>query len=181
VGPTRQGLALLVLGLWLGLGEGSGWGPADTGAWAASTGPSLSIPELTAQADVIVVGQVVAVRSGWDAAGRMITTVAEVRPEEVLKGRSSTALLRVRHLGGRVGDRAAVLADAPAFVDGERVLLFLAARPGGELGVVGLSQGKFTVLQDAAGRSVVRRAGPGAREEFLLDDARDLIRRAAGG
>jgi hypothetical protein len=167
--------------LWIGLGGDPAPTLTAAPAWASSVGLPLSVPEMAARADVIVVGVVVGMLSAWDATANVINTVVDVRPEEVLKGASGTRVLRLRHLGGRVGDAAAVVAGAPTFVSGERVLLFLAGDPQGELAVVGLSQGKFTVTQDAAGRSVVRRTEVGARQEMSLEDVRDLIRRVTGG
>lgn len=163
-----------------------GLGPAarisgSLSAWASSVGSPLSISELAARADVIVLGVVVGARSAWDDTGSVIVTVVDVRPEELLKGGPGPSVLRVRHLGGRVGDQAMVVAGAPSFADGERVLLFLAGDPRRELTVVGLAQGKFTVTQDGLGRHVARYGEGRGQQEVLLDEARQLIRRAGGG
>lgn len=152
------------------------------GARAASVaGPLLSVEQLAGRASVILVGEVVAVRGEWDATRTVITTAVDVRPAEVLKG-SAGPLLRVRHLGGRIGELTSVVAGSPTFAVGERVLLFLAARPGGELGLVESFQGKFTLTRDAAGREVAVRAPVGShpRDEVPLDEARASIHGAGG-
>jgi hypothetical protein len=76
-----------------------------------------------------------------------------------------------------------VVAGAPVFAVGERVLLFLTLRLDGDLAVAGLFQGKFSLTRDAGGREVAVRnlPGGGARDTIPLDDARELIRRAVEG
>ena len=143
-----------------------------------------SIPDLTVQSSLVVVGEVVSVRSEWNAARTEIVTQIELRGDEVLRGSLTGGLVTVQQIGGQVGDVTSTLAGAPSFVKGERVLLFLSARRNGTLGVTGLFQGKFSVERDpATGEEWAVRRVPGLPQpldRILLTTARELIRRAPG-
>ncbi|MFQ5829781.1 MAG: hypothetical protein ACE5JD_11590 [Candidatus Methylomirabilia bacterium] len=102
-----------------------------------------------------------------------------VRADEVLKGSVAGQLVSVHQLGGKVGDIASFVGGAPRFTVGERVLLFLSRRRGGELRVTGLFQGKFSLEQDpSSGREIAVRRIPGTAQpldEIPLDKAKQLV------
>ena len=149
-------------------------------ATATSTG-LLSVSELTARADLVLLGRIGAVASEWNASRTMIHTRVDLLVEDVLKGslrRSATVSFQVP--GGRVGDDAAAVAGAPTFSPHERVLLFLSRKPDGSLGLVEAFQGKFSVEQDTGTGAVmaVRRV-PGRSEPFdrlSLEQAKQAVR-----
>ncbi|MGH7823248.1 MAG: hypothetical protein ACREQ9_26100 [Candidatus Binatia bacterium] len=76
-------------------------------------------------AELIVVGEVVSLRSRWNDSGTMIVTDAEVAVEEVWKGFPAADRLTVRTPGGVLGERGVFVDGAARFHAGERVLLFL--------------------------------------------------------
>ena len=133
---------------------------------SATVVPWMDLKEITTQADVIVLGTVDSVESGWSDDGRIIVTRATVTVERSLKG-GPRARVVVETPGGRVGDLAMVAAGAPVFHAGERLLLFLepagitaggvsGADGGRRHGVVGWNQGGMIVRRDRrTGRDLV--------------------------
>lgn len=136
----------------------------------------MSLEEIAAQADVVVLGTVESITSSWSDDGRMIVTRASIAVERALKGGPRAGVV-VETPGGRVGDVALVASGAPVFRVGERVVLFL--EPAGEKGagpgasgggagpslhaVVGWNQGRMTVRRDPrTGRDLVEDRTSGA-------------------
>jgi hypothetical protein len=146
--------------------------PTATGALA--TRP-LSIRELTAAADTIVVGRVAAVRSEAAAAGPI--TRIDVDVEQPLKGQPAASLTIVQP-GGEAAGVASRVAGVPTFVAGERVLMFLTRRPDGALRVAHLYQGKFSIEADPP--QAVRRLpdSQAVLDAMPLDDALAVVRAA---
>ncbi len=132
----------------------------------ATVVPWMDLKEIAAKADVIVLGTVESVESGWSDDGRIIVTRATVTVERSFKG-GPRARVVVETPGGKVGDLAMVASGAPVFHAGERLVLFLepaggaaggaAAGGGGRRhGVVGWNQGRMMVRRDArTGRDLV--------------------------
>ncbi len=115
----------------------------------------MDLKEITAKADVIVLGSVESAESGWSDDGRIIVTRVTVLVESTFKGGPRARVL-VETPGGKVGDLAMVAAGAPVFHTGERVVLFLEPSGGASAGsdplprhgVVGWNQGRMTVRHD---------------------------------
>jgi hypothetical protein len=108
----------------------------------------LDLPELVATADRIVVADVQALRTAWDASHRTIYTTVELRVRESWKGPlPSDGAVVIRHLGGTVGEIEMTVHGAPTFSVGERALLFLRGPH-----VVGMAQGKRPLRWEAATR-----------------------------
>jgi hypothetical protein len=127
----------------------------------ATVVPWMDLQEITTQADLIVLGTVESVESGWSDDGRIIVTRATVTVERSLKGGPRDRVV-VETPGGRLGDLAMVASGAPVFHAGDRLLLFLepagpAAGGGGRRhGVVGWNQGGMIVRRDRrTGRDLV--------------------------
>jgi len=108
----------------------------------------LSIEELAVNAEVIAVGKIVAVASSWNTERTQIITRVELQPEEMLKGVPAGDRISFAQLGGRVGNLGSAAAETPSFTDGERVVLFLVPRRNGQLGVMALFEGKFSVERE---------------------------------
>ncbi len=152
---------------------------------ALAGGPGiLTVRDLTHNATVVVLGEIVAVASQWNAAGTQIFTRVELMPHELLKGTTQTGPVYFVQPGGRVGDLGSVVTGSPPFAVGERVVVFLAPRRDGELGTIGLFQGKFSVERDTASDVdlAVRRV-PGsahATDHMTLEQLRSEVQNALG-
>ena len=105
-----------------------------------------TLQQLTAQADRIVQGSVLATASQWDASHSYIFTTVALRASEVIKGTiavDSTVLVVVP--GGEVGGVGYGVEHAPHFTRGEAAIVFLTDLGDGRFRVTGWEQGKFTV------------------------------------
>lgn len=163
----------------------------STGTLHASTAIALSNQAMTDAALVVATGRVSAVRSAWE--GRTLVTLATVELGDVLKG-DVTGSITVVLPGGIDANRrfpvAMTYAGAPQMMVDEEVFLFLDREEGITSGliVVGFSQGKFSIVQDAAGQRSVSRnltgltlRGPAQNRTAVitrepLDDFKDEIR-----
>jgi hypothetical protein len=149
---------------------------------AASLVQSLDLAELTAQADRIVVAQVVSASSEWDSSGRNIHTRIEITVEEAWKGSvAADGRIVIVQPGGSVGDIEMLVHGMPSFAPGEKAVLFLAG-PAGAPRVLGMSQGKRPVRWDGAARrwvaesaehsAVVRRDSQGGLQHLQRQSLR---------
>jgi len=124
----------------------------------------MSVRDLANTADLIVFGEVVAVASEGDEPRKRMLTRIELRILEVLKGPAAVPTVSFVTPGGKLGDVSGVVADAPTFGVGERVVVFLAPRRDGQRGVVALFQGKISVeLDPVTGQEMAVRRAPGSR------------------
>lgn len=117
---------------------------------------SLTLQELVQQADQIVLGECEKMTSAWDDERKRIFTQVTVLTEQCLKGGECPPRIRIRTLGGTVGNIAMNVTGTSRFHEGERVFLFLKGSSGRFYQVLGLSQGKFSILSRGS-RSFVRR------------------------
>ena len=109
---------------------------------------AMDLPELTASADQIVVGDVLSTESAWDSGHRNIYSTIEISVQESWKGATpGDGRIRIRQLGGTVGDIEMTVYGMPSFEPGERALIFLR-----HAGVVGMGQGKRRVHWDSHGK-----------------------------
>lgn len=126
----------------------------------ATTARQLSNEAMTAEATAIVAGRCTAVRTVWN--GRVLLTMATIAVTDQLKGDMAEAIT-VALPGGIDANRrfpvSMLYPGAPQIATGEEVLLFLAPNMdlSGSLGVVGFSQGKFSIVNDERGEKVVSR------------------------
>jgi hypothetical protein len=127
---------------------------------SATTARRLSNAQLAQDAEVIVIGHVGESRSAWE--GRTLVTLVTVTVAETLKGAPGQTLT-VALPGGSDANRrfpvAMTYAGAPTMQPGEQVFLFLGhddAIASGHV-VLGFSQGKFSIVQNASGAAVVSR------------------------
>lgn len=117
----------------------------------------LSLEDLTGDASAIVRARVVDRSAAWDDQRQRIytTTVLDVT-ETVWSAAPLGRQVRVRTLGGEVGEVGMKVAGTPDLKLGEEVLLFLRddARAAGAFAVIGMNQGRFSMRTDSAGRLI---------------------------
>ena len=141
----------------------------------------MDLAELTAEADRIVVADVVSTQSAWDSRHRNIHTTIEISVQESWKGAvPGDGRIKIRQLGGTVGEIEMAVYGMARFEPGERALLFLR-----HSGVVGMSQGKWPVrwestrkrwLVDARRKSSTAVASQPEQLERLRERVRALVR-----
>ena len=124
----------------------------------ASLAVPVSVEDLARSSDAVVRGRVVKLTARRSNDGSRIFTYAEVE---------STAVWRVVVPGGVVGAIGERVDGAPAFSEGEEVVLFLGKLGEREYQVHGMAQGKFAVVKGQARPGLSRLAfvkGQGLRE-----------------
>ncbi|MGH2399756.1 MAG: hypothetical protein ACRDF6_07905 [bacterium] len=145
----------------------------------AHPGHSVPLDELIRGAGVIFEGRVAEVRSEWNTDRTQIHTTVAIRVSDYLKGGAGAQEIRLRMLGGTVGEITQAIMGQPAFTRDEQVLLFLS--PDWEQGrfpVVFGEHGKFVTTRDPrSGRELVKRPG----QNLFKTDLSALIRRMNAG
>jgi hypothetical protein len=150
----------------------------------------LGLEEMTARAEVIVLGKVEEAAGAWSEDGRIIVTRVTASVERAIKG-GPRARVTFEVPGGSVGDQIMVASGAPVFRVGERVIVFLepagagAAASGSAAGnaagnapgsapgaVAGPESGRLAVVGWNLGKLDVRRD---------RQTGRDLVHPRAGG
>ncbi|MGH7265988.1 MAG: hypothetical protein ACREMB_14260 [Candidatus Rokuibacteriota bacterium] len=129
-----------------------------TGPAGASVVTHMDLEALVRASSVIVRGDVESVESRLQN-GRIHTEVT-IRVDEGLKGAAGGGRVVLRQLGGSVGGYSKVVAGAPTFQTGERVVVFAEPLKTGALTVTGLFQGKYRIV-DSGGQPVVVRESAG--------------------
>lgn len=129
---------------------------ASTAAWA-TTAVERTEGEMIGEAEIIVTGRCINLESRW--LDRDLVTLATIEVTEVLKGASGTTITVVLP-GGIDSNRRIPIAmtypAAPEIFSREAVLLFLTGedRVADGFSIVGFSQGKFTLAEDAQGKKI---------------------------
>jgi len=106
----------------------------------------LETKDLAGQADAVVVGTVTASKAQWNEGKTKIITLSTVKIAETVKG-DLKGEVPVRTFGGEVDGLAQLVPGMPQFAKDEEVVLFLKSEDKA-WHVVGLGQGKFTVLRE---------------------------------
>jgi len=126
---------------------------------------------------------------GRFAPGGWIETVTTLHVDEAIKG-SVADTIYVVELGGSVGNVGYLVAGAPRYAAGERVLLFLETNDRGEWVAKNMAVGKFAFRRDDGGRRVLQRDdvcgwnydGTPYREPLRAEEAfLDYVRETARG
>ncbi|MDB4937750.1 MAG: hypothetical protein JWP87_4722 [Labilithrix sp.] len=131
---------------------GGAWlAPRDAGA---SVAVAASVEELARASSVIARVTTLDRESAWED-GRIVTHT-RVRVDAVIAGATPGASrqLRVRTLGGRVGNIGQLVEGEPVLTPSESSIVFLTPR-GEDLVVVGRAQGQLVVRRDVHGHEVV--------------------------
>jgi hypothetical protein len=118
---------------------------------------SLSLERLTREADVIVRGHVIEIKSKEAVDRQSIATTIKLSVDEQWKG-PKASFVTLRQPGGSVGGIAQAVTGLPQFSVEEEVILFLKKVEGGHFVTVGGKQGKFIVKTD-----------PQSKKEFIED------------
>jgi len=154
----------------------------------------IELRELVSTSSAIVHGRVVDARAAWVDGRRAIETFLTIDVTEYMKG-SLGSTVTVRVPGGQIGRYRTIVVGAPAFGEGDEVVLFLRSY-GGNLTIVGISQGAFRVVADASGRRLVTTPvvmgqsadanqavvrGDATRRPLVIDAFRDMVRRLVTG
>jgi hypothetical protein len=165
--------------------------PEQNDQGAATLVNGMTMQEMTESASLIVVGKCLETRSQW--VERSLYTLATVSVTDTLKGEAAETLT-VAMPGGIDANRrfpvAMTYAGAPQMSPDEEVVLFLDNKGGvaNSYAVVGFAAGKFSIVRNTAGESVVTRdrsmepiqEGPGLTRGNLqsipLEDFKGRIR-----
>jgi hypothetical protein len=124
----------------------------------ATTAVLLTDVQLAASSRVIIVGEVLSLKSQWDGDHQNIYTYVKVHVSSTIKGNLKGDQIVFKQLGGRVGDASTVIFGAPEYEVGQRVLLFLDTARNGTLRIAHLFQGKYDIVDDqSSGKSLVER------------------------
>ena len=138
------------------------------GASSAQAGTFLAmdLPELVANSEAVVLGEITDVVASWTPDGKVIVSDAVVSVDERLIG-SSEDTLSVRTFGGVVDDYEVVAHGFPVFEAGEQVVLFLTRHPVDQtLRVTGYQLGHYRVIERGEHLAVVPTLDQGT---YLLD------------
>ncbi len=123
----------------------------------------LELENLVAHADAVVQGEVLSSRSYLTPDGRSIETESILKVEQRLQinGDKDGQTVKVRTLGGKVGDIRMHVPGSPRLKKGQSVLLFLTQR-GGHNWVLGMNQGVFDLATGPGGKRHLRQRLGGA-------------------
>lgn len=138
-------LTHLTLGGALALGGVFALGALSPRVEATTLSP-LSVEQMTDAADLVVRATVTEV---WvEQIGDELWTRAQITVNRSLKGQATGRTLVIDQVGGVLRNDAVIVVGAPRFSVGEEILVFLEKNSVGQLLVVGMSQGKYTVRID---------------------------------
>src|SRR5262249_31302184 len=117
----------------------------------ATTVERLGLEDLVKKARTIVVGKVAGSRTYWSADRKFILTDYTIQVDETIKGNAGRSV-SVTSVGGKIGDIELRVSGMPAFQSGEDAVVFI-EQSGAYQTVVGLAQGKFTVVNGEVANS----------------------------
>src|SRR5262245_6015458 len=110
----------------------------------ATTVERLNLDGLVKKSSKIVIGRVRSSRTYWSSNGKLILTNYTIDVHETIKGQAARTL-ELTTIGGTIGDLTLHVAGMPVFDKDENTVLFV-ERTGAYSTVVGLGQGKFSVV-----------------------------------
>jgi len=117
----------------------------------------IPLEELVHQSDLIIIGRVKCLDSGWNEDKRIILTRAEIELLLILKGEHAKSTpVTVVYRGGNVNGIEMRFSEAVTLSEGERVLLFLRRCDNGQYRIYGWLQGKYTIESGANGDLVAK-------------------------
>ena len=129
----------------------------------ATTVQKFTVRELATKSDAIVMAKVEDQSSRQDA-NKEIYTYITISVLESVKGAKGEKTITIRQLGGSVGNLISAVPGMPSFKNGEEVVLFLSAKDrAGYPWVMGLQQGKYSIVTDNSGLKHVRNELDGLR------------------
>jgi hypothetical protein len=119
---------------------------ADT---SAMTYVSVDFPTLVGNAHAIAVGHVLAAQPRWREGRRGIETALTFEVERYLKG-DLGRIVTLAVPGGQMGRYRSIMPGAPVFAENEELVLFMMSDAPSAAHLLGLGQGVFRVMTDAA-------------------------------
>ena len=123
--------------------------------------------DLSDQAEVIVVGQILGQSTGFSRTGM---TRYQLRVEDLLKGRLGSETISVDVVGGKTNDgRELHVFGVPRLRAGQRTLLFLVPRADGSYGILHLLMGSFR--EERSGDETIARRDLSEGNEILTASA----------
>ena len=143
-------------------------------AATATTVQKFSLQDLTHKSAAIVMARVDDAYISWDPAHKEIYSFYTLTILDHVKGMKGETSLTLRQLGGVVNGIESIVPGMPSFKKGEEVVVFLTQKDAaGYPWVMGLQQGKYTVVTDEHGKKSVRnelgadltRVGPGGAQK----------------
>lgn len=147
---------------------------------AATTMIRMGLDELAASNRTIVVGQVVGLRSYWNADRSFILTDVRVLTRDLIKGDPGRREFTFTIMGGTVGEMTTLIVAGPEVQAGSEYLMFLNHEdlPGVSqvLTVRDISQGIFDVVPTPSGKLAMSQAS----RHPLLADKRGLVEPPGG-
>jgi len=121
-----------------------------------TTVQKFSLQDLTKKSSAIVMAKVEDSYARREADGEIYTYVT-LRVLDSMKGMKGETSVTIRQIGGRVDNLESIVPGTPSFRKDEQVVLFLTARDvAGYPWVMGLQQGKYSVVTDEKGGKSVR-------------------------
>jgi len=124
---------------------------------SATTVQKFSLKDLTTKSNAIVMAKVEDQSSRQDPGNKEIYTYITISVLQSVKGAQGEKTITIRQLGGTLGNLISVVPGMPSFKNGEEVVLFLSAKDGaGYPWVMGLQQGKYSIVTDDNGLKHVR-------------------------
>lgn len=154
----------------------------------ATTIAAFTFDQLCEKAEAVYRVRCVGSRSTWDDVRCLITTTTTLRVLDAVKGGEQEIFLRLP--GGTVNDTTLTIPDFPVFRGNDEMVIFLTGRDdAGYPWPVGMGQGIYPVVRDAAGLAKVAvrpglnpsplskpAAGRPDPETLPLNDFIDLVR-----
>lgn len=136
----------------------------SAGTATATTVQKFTMGDLTKRSESIVRAKVEGQFSRRDDINHEIYTYTTISVLEPVKGAAGEKQITIRQLGGAVDHLVSYVPGMPTFQKGEEVVLFLSAKDReGYPWVVGLQQGKYTVVTGDNGLKSVRNELTGLR------------------
>src|SRR5262245_6593883 len=118
----------------------------------ATTVERLNLDGLVKKSNRIVVGKVRSSRTYWSSNGKLILTNYTIDVQETIKG-TAARTVELTTIGGTIGDLTLHGAGMPVFEKDENAVVFV-ENTGAYSTVVGLGQGKFTVLNGEVSNNI---------------------------
>ncbi len=123
----------------------------------ATTVQKLTLQDLTKNSAGIVMARVEDASSSWDAAHKEIFSFYTLHVLQSVKGMKGKTIVTLRQLGGSVDNISSIVPGMPSFRKGEEVVVFLTRNDAaGYPWVMGLQQGKYTIMTGKDGVKTVR-------------------------
>lgn len=135
----------------------------------ATTVEPLTEQELVNRSAIILVGKVSSLRSEWNVDHTQIHTIVDISVDSLIKGSLPDTIIRLRFLGGTVGDTTLWIVGSPTFETGQEILVFLRPDLNSLDPVVGFNQGKMSLEVDPTTGQKMIRERQILFEEYLRD------------